>query len=64
MDDIDLTALRIPAALRDRTREILAITDQACAEHLDDEYANVCRHLVGRLARKRPSPLMRGDTRI
>lgn len=64
MDDADLTALRIPAALRDRAREILAICDQACIRHLDAEYAHVCRQLVGRLARKRPSPLMRGDTQI
>ena len=64
MDDADLTALRVPAALRGRAREILAITDQACTRHLDDEYARVCRQLVGRLARKRPSPLTRGDTRI
>jgi hypothetical protein len=64
MDDADLTALRIPAALRDRACKILAITDQACTQHLDDEYARVCRTLVGRLARKRPSPLTRGDTQI
>lgn len=64
MDDADLTALRIPAALRGRAREILAICDQACSQQLDDEYARVCRRLVGRLARKRPSPLTRGDTRI
>lgn len=64
MDDADLTALRIPTALRDRAREILAICDQVCSQHLDEEYAHVCRQLVGRLARKRPSPLMRGDTRI
>ncbi|MEY2515113.1 MAG: hypothetical protein QOJ89_2471 [bacterium] len=64
MDDSDLTALRIPAALRCRAREILAITDQACTDHLDDDYAAVCRRLVGRLARKRPSPLVRGDARI
>lgn len=64
MDDADLTALRIPAALRDRAREILAITDHACSDHLDDDYAAVCRRLVARLARKRPSPLVRGDMRI
>ncbi len=64
MDDADLTALRIPTALRGRAREILAITNQACTEHLDDEYAHVCRQLVGRLARKRPSPLTRGGARI
>jgi hypothetical protein len=64
MDDVDLTALRIPVALRGRVSEILAICDQTCTEHLDDEYARVCRELVARLARKRPSPLTRGDTRI
>jgi hypothetical protein len=64
MDHADLAALRIPAALHGRAREILAITSRACIEHLDDEYARACRELVGRLARKRPSPLMRGDTRI
>lgn len=64
MDDADLTALRIPAALRDRAREILAITEQACTQHLDDEYARVCRQLIGRLARKRQSPLTRGGTQI
>ena len=64
MDNADLTALRIPAALRHRAREILAITDQACTHHLDGEYAQACRQLVARLARKRPSPLTRGDTRI
>ena len=64
MDDVDLTALRIPAALRDRVRGILEITERACSQHLDDEYARVCRQLVGRLARKRPSPLTRGATQI
>ena len=43
---------------------MLAITDEVCTKHLDDEYAHACRRLVGRLARKRPSPLTRGDTRI
>lgn len=42
----------------------LAVTDLACEEHLDGEYAELCRSLVDRLARKRPSPLVRGDTRI
>jgi len=56
--------LKVPIALRDRTREILAITDEACASHLDGEYAELCRVLVARLARKRPSPLVRGEARI
>ena len=43
---------------------IVARTDAVCEEHLDLEYRELCRRLVGRLARKRPSPLMRGDTAI
>jgi hypothetical protein len=64
MREPDLGKLKVPAALHDRTREILAITDQACLAHLDSEYAQLCRVLVGRLARKRPSPLLRGDAHI
>jgi Domain of unknown function (DUF6398) len=64
MHDADLTALRVPSGLRDRAREILTITDDACTRHLHDEYGQLCRHLVARLARKRPSPVVRGDARI
>jgi hypothetical protein len=56
--------LRIPAALRDRARQIMDVTDAACRQHLDDEYGRLARALVARLARKRPSPLVRGDVRI
>ena len=38
-------------------------TDRFCAEHLDLEYAELCRRLIGRLARKRPSPLASGEVR-
>jgi hypothetical protein len=33
---------------------------QFCAEHLNDEYADLCCSLAQRLARKRPSPLVKG----
>ena len=39
---------------------IVALTDQVCREHLNDEYAAMCRQLAAALARKRPSPLARG----
>jgi Domain of unknown function (DUF6398) len=55
---------RIPAALRDRAQHIITVTDAACREHLDDEYGRLARELVARLARKRPTPLVRGDVRI
>ncbi len=56
--------LRIPVALRDRAQQIIDVTDAACREHLDDEYCLLVRRLVARLARKRPSPIVRGDARI
>jgi hypothetical protein len=56
--------LRLPVALRDRAQQIIDVTDAACREHLDAEYGLLTRRLVARLARKRPSPLTRGDARI
>jgi Domain of unknown function (DUF6398) len=53
--------LRIPSAMRDRAQAIVEITDRACHEHLDHEYGQIARRLVARLARRRPSPLARGD---
>jgi hypothetical protein len=60
----DLASLKIPVALRPRTGEMIEITDPFCAEHLDAEYGELCRRLIARLARKRPSPLERGEPRI
>lgn len=56
--------LRIPEPLRHDVEEIFKITDPFCAEHLDAEYGELIRKLVAKLARKRPSPLGRGDLRI
>lgn len=56
--------LRIPVALRDRAQQIIDVTNAACWEHLDEEYGLLTRRLVARLARKRPSPIVRGDARI
>ena len=55
---------RVPAALRARVREIVELTDAMCASRLDSEYAELCRRLVAKLARKRPSPIERGETRV
>lgn len=57
-------SLRIPTALRGDVEQIFAFTDGFCEEHLDGEYAALCRRLVAKLARKRPSPLARGDLRV
>jgi hypothetical protein len=55
--------LRVPARLRPRFDEITALTDRAAVEHLDEEYAELCRRMAAALARKRPSPLERGTPR-
>ncbi|HKF78435.1 MAG TPA: DUF6398 domain-containing protein [Candidatus Dormibacteraeota bacterium] len=59
-----LADLRIPRRLRQDAAEILRLTDSFCAEHLDAEYGHTCRRLVARLARRRPTPLARGDPRV
>jgi len=56
--------LKIPPALLPRATAVVETTDRFCAEHLDLEYAELCRRLIGRLARKRPSPLAGGEVRI
>ena len=57
---IDLDELRVPRALRLVADEIVAITDAACRAVLDEEYADLARRAVAKLARKRPSPLTAG----
>jgi hypothetical protein len=39
---------------------IVEMTDSFCKEYLNDEYAELCRKLAEKLARKRPSPLLQG----
>lgn len=39
---------------------VIGMTDQFCHDHLNDEYAVLCRKLAEKLARKRPSPLLSG----
>jgi hypothetical protein len=42
-------------------RVILGLIDQFCREHLNEEYAVLCRKLAEKLGRKRPSPLLHGS---
>ncbi len=39
---------------------IIGLIDQFCKDHLNQEYAELCRKLAEKLARKRPSPLTAG----
>lgn len=56
----DLDGLKIPAATLPAAEGIIALTDTACAELLDEEYANLARLAVAKLARKRPPPILSG----
>src|SRR2546421_12951168 len=40
--------------------EIIGLVEAFCKEHLNAEYADLCRKLTEKLARKRPSPLLSG----
>src|SRR5262245_55575090 len=40
---MDELLARVPAKVRDRFREIIALTDKFCAEHLNDEFRALCR---------------------
>ena len=54
---IGLDELKVPKALRPVVDEIVGITDAVCLAVLDEEYADLARRAVAKLARKRPSPL-------
>lgn len=57
---IALDELKIPRGLRPVADEIVGITDSVCLSVLDEEYADLARRAVAKLARKRPSPLKAG----
>lgn len=54
----------VPKLMRPIYGTIVAMTDAFCEAHLDIEYAQLCRDLTAALARKRPSPLLRGKPEV
>ena len=53
----------VPARLRPRVDDIVGQTDVFATAHLTAEYAALCARMVAALARRRPSPLERGEAR-
>jgi len=45
----------------DAVQVVIGLIDQFCKEHLNEEYAVLCRKLAEKLGRKRPSPLLHGS---
>ncbi len=50
----------VPEAMKPYYEAIVLVTDEFCTDRLNAEYAQVCRKLAAKLARKRPSPLQTG----
>ena len=51
----------VPAMVKPRFDEIVGLIETVCLAHLTQEDATVARELAAALARKRPSPLLRGQ---
>lgn len=55
---------RIPKTMAEKFAAIAALVDVFCTKHLNEEYRQMIHHVVGALARKRPSPLLRGKENV
>lgn len=55
---------KFPQAMAEKFAAITTLTDAFCARHLNEEYRQMIRQVVGALARKRPSPLLRGKENV
>ncbi len=50
----------VPENVRPAFEAVATLVEAFCRDHLNDEYAALCRRLTEKLARKRPSPLLSG----
>jgi len=55
---------KIPKAMAEKYSAISALIDAFCAHHLNEEYRKMIHRILGTLARKRPSPLLRGKENV
>src|SRR5947209_19708012 len=54
------TSEQVPKDMQPLFDAITQLTNDFSKEHLNDEYASLCRQLTATLCRKRPSPLSQG----
>ena len=54
----------VPSAVEPAHSAIIKLIDTICTQHLNGEYAALAQRLTATLARKRPSPIMRGKPEI
>ncbi|MEK7274961.1 MAG: DUF6398 domain-containing protein [Candidatus Desantisbacteria bacterium] len=57
-------AKSIPVANRSVYEAVIGFTDAVCQQYLNEEWGELCRELSAALARKRPSPLLRGQSNV
>ena len=55
---------RVPKAMAEKFAAVTTLTDAFCARYLNEEYRRLIHHVVGALARKRPSPLSGGKENV
>ena len=55
---------KIPQAMAEKFAAITILVDAFAAQHLNEEYRQAIHQVVGALARKRPSPLVRGKENV
>jgi hypothetical protein len=58
------TSEKIPKSMAEKFTTITALTDSFCKKHLNEEYIVMIHRVVGALARKRPSPLLKGKENV
>jgi hypothetical protein len=54
----------VPDSTKPAYAAIVSVIDAVCGQHLNAEYAALGRRLAAALARKRPSPLLRGKPEV
>jgi len=59
-----LGSVKVPKTMAEKFAAISALTDLFSKKHLNDEYLQLIHHAIGTLARKRPSPLLKGKENV
>ncbi|MDP3902960.1 MAG: DUF6398 domain-containing protein, partial [Methylococcaceae bacterium] len=59
-----LGSVKVPKTMAEKFSAITALTDLFSQKHLNDEYLQLIHHAIGVLARKRPSPLLKGKENV
>jgi hypothetical protein len=61
--EVVMSEEKVPKKMQVAYEAIVALTDEVCHDHLNEEYAQLSRKLAAALSRKRPSPLASGRSR-